>query len=241
MPTRDADVYDSGDMPTGPRGIALGLRAVRTLASSEVLDRLRMRDGATRMLYRGTRGGFRAVDTVGRRFTAARQLGAPARLRRARTDDFDLAPTDEQRMLQGMLREFAAERLRPAALRADAECAAPAELLADGAELGLTMLSVPESLGGAQSDASTVTSVLAAEALAHGDMGLAVALLAPAGVAAALMLWGDEASRPPTSRRSPATGRPPRRSPCSSPVRCSIRSRSRPAPARWRAGSRCPG
>jgi hypothetical protein len=34
--------------------------------------------------------------------------------------------------------------------------------------------------------------VLAAEALAHGDMGLAVALLAPAGVAAALTLWGDE-------------------------------------------------
>jgi alkylation response protein AidB-like acyl-CoA dehydrogenase len=33
--------------------------------------------------------------------------------------------------------------------------------------------------------------VLAAEALAHGDMGLAVAALAPAGVASALSLWGD--------------------------------------------------
>jgi alkylation response protein AidB-like acyl-CoA dehydrogenase len=33
--------------------------------------------------------------------------------------------------------------------------------------------------------------VLAAEALAHGDMGLAVASLAPAGVATALTLWGD--------------------------------------------------
>jgi alkylation response protein AidB-like acyl-CoA dehydrogenase len=192
VPTRDADVYNLSDMPTGPRGIAFGLRAVRTLASSEVLDRLRMRDGATRMLYRGTRSGFRAVDTAGRTFTAARRLGAPARLRPARADLFDLAPTDEQRMLQGMLGEFAAERLRPAALRADAECAPPAELLADGAELGLAMLSVPELLGGAQSDASTVTSVLAAEALAHGDMGLTVALLAPAGVAAALTLWGDE-------------------------------------------------
>jgi alkylation response protein AidB-like acyl-CoA dehydrogenase len=54
------------------------------------------------------------------------------------------------------------------------------------------MLTVPEALGGAQTDASTVTAVLAAEALAHGDMALAVALLAPAGVAAALTLWGDE-------------------------------------------------
>ncbi|HTE59119.1 MAG TPA: acyl-CoA dehydrogenase family protein [Solirubrobacteraceae bacterium] len=179
-------------MATGPRGIALGLRAVRTLASSEVLDRLRMRDGATRVLYRATRDGFRAAGTAGRTFTAAKRLGAPARLRPTVPDLFDLTPTDEQQMLQAMLREFAGERLRPVALDADAACAAPADLLAEGAELGIGMLGVPEALGGAQDEASAVTSVLAAEALAHGDMGLALALLAPAGVAAALSLWGDE-------------------------------------------------
>ena len=177
---------------TGPRGIALGLRAVRTLASSDVLDRLRMRDGATRVLYRATREGFRAAGSAGRTFTAARRLGSPARLKPARADLFDLTPTDEQQMLQEMLREFAAERLRPAAQVADEACAAPAELIREAAELGVGMLTVPEALGGAQTEASTVTAVLAAEALAHGDMGLAVALLAPAGVAAALTLWGDE-------------------------------------------------
>jgi alkylation response protein AidB-like acyl-CoA dehydrogenase len=177
---------------TGPRGIALGLRAVRTLASSDVLDRLRLRDGATRALYHATRGGFRAAGTAGRTFTAARRLSAPARLEPARADLFDLTPTDEQQMLQEMLRGFAAERLRPAAQAADEACAPPAGLLAEGAELGVGMLTVPEALGGAQTEASTVTAVLAAEALAHGDMGLAVALLAPAGVAAALTLWGDE-------------------------------------------------
>ncbi len=177
---------------TGPRGIALGLRAVRTLASSDVLDRLRMRDGATRALYRATRDGFRAAGTAGRTFSAAKRLGSPARLAPARADLFDLTPTDEQQMLQAMLREFAAERLRPAALAADAACAPPADLIADAAALGVGMLTVPEALGGAQTEASTVTAVLAAEALAHGDMGLAVALLAPAGVAAALTLWGDE-------------------------------------------------
>jgi len=53
------------------------------------------------------------------------------------------------------------------------------------------MLGVPEELGGAVSERSTITSVLATEALAHGDMGLAVAALAPASVASALSLWGD--------------------------------------------------
>jgi alkylation response protein AidB-like acyl-CoA dehydrogenase len=177
---------------TGPRGIALGLRAVRTLASSDVLDRLRIRGSTTRALYRATREGFRAAGGAGRTFTAAKRLGRPARLAPARADLFDLTPTDEQQMLQAMLREFAAERLRPAAQAADEACAAPAELLAEAAELGLGMLTVPEALGGAQSEASSVTAVLAAEALAHGDMGLAVALLAPAGVAAALTHWGDE-------------------------------------------------
>ena len=58
-------------------------------------------------------------------------------------------------------------------------------------ELGLTMVGVPEELGGAMSERSSVTGVLAAEALAHGDMGLAVSLLAPAGVATALARFGD--------------------------------------------------
>jgi hypothetical protein len=178
-------------MATGPRGIALGLRAVRTLASSDVLDRLRMRDGATRALRRATRDGFRAANSAGRTFTAARRLGAPARLQAARPDLFDLTPTDEQQLLQATLRQFAAERLRPAAAGADAACAAPSDLLAEGAELGIAMLPVPEALGGVQTEASAVTATLAAEALAHGDMGLAVALLAPAGVATALTLWGD--------------------------------------------------
>ncbi len=53
------------------------------------------------------------------------------------------------------------------------------------------MLGVPEELGGAISERSAVTAVLAAETLAHGDAGLAVGALAPAAVATALALWGD--------------------------------------------------
>jgi alkylation response protein AidB-like acyl-CoA dehydrogenase len=89
------------------------------------------------------------------------------------------------------VRDFGLERLRPAAKGADAESAAPGELLTQANELGLTMTGVPEELGGAVEQRSAVTSVLMSEALAHGDMGIAVACLAPAGVSTALSLWGD--------------------------------------------------
>jgi alkylation response protein AidB-like acyl-CoA dehydrogenase len=171
--------------------MGLGLRAVRTLAGTRLLDRLGVREGAERVLYRATRDGFRAATTAGRTFTGATRLARPARLEPARGDLFDLTPTDEQQMLQESFGDFAAGRLRPAALAADAACAAPPELLGQAEELGLSMLGVPEELGGAVAERSTVTTVLAAQALAHGDMGLAVGALAPSGVATALSLWGD--------------------------------------------------
>ena len=49
----------------------------------------------------------------------------------------------------------------------------------------------PRSSAAPCSERSTVTSVLISEALAHGDMGIAVACLAPAAVRTALSLWGD--------------------------------------------------
>jgi alkylation response protein AidB-like acyl-CoA dehydrogenase len=56
----------------------------------------------------------------------------------------------------------------------------------------MTQLAVPEALGGMGGERSATTGVLVNEALAHGDMGLAVACLAPAAVSTALTLWGDE-------------------------------------------------
>jgi alkylation response protein AidB-like acyl-CoA dehydrogenase len=104
---------------------------------------------------------------------------------------FDLHPTDEQQMLQEAVRDFARDRVRPAAEAADAASAAPAELLTQANDLGLSMIGVPEELGGAVEERSALTAVLMGEALAHGDMGFAAAALAPAGVSTALSLWGD--------------------------------------------------
>ena len=94
-------------------------------------------------------------------------------------------------MLRESVRDFALAKLRPAAQAADEACATPGELLGQANELGLAMVGVPEELGGAVAERSAVTTVLMAEALAQGDMGIAVACLAPAGVSTALSLWGD--------------------------------------------------
>ena len=95
-------------------------------------------------------------------------------------------------MLVDVVGEYAAEVLRPAAARADDDCAAPAELLTSGLEIGLPILGVPEALGGISEERSAMAGALVAEALAKGDMGLAVAALAPGAVATALSLWGTD-------------------------------------------------
>lgn len=179
-------------MSATERGVGRGLRVLRRLAASERLDRLRLRRPTERAVYSASRNGFRAVSGAGRTFERVRRAGGPARALPVEQDGvFDLTPTDEQKMIAETFREFAERRLRPAASEADAACAAPPELLAQLGELGVGMLAVPEELGGAVSERSSVSCVLAAEALAWGDMGLTLAALATASVATALALWGD--------------------------------------------------
>jgi alkylation response protein AidB-like acyl-CoA dehydrogenase len=174
------------------RGMAVGLRALNRVAASGAIDRLGLRDPVTNLIHGATRTGARTAATAGRTFAAAQRLSRPARQPTARPSDlFDLTPSDEQALLRDSVREFGQQRLRPAALDADAACAAPGELLAQANELGLTMIGVPEELGGAVEQRSATTTVLMSEALAQGDMGLAVACLAPAAVSTAIGLWGD--------------------------------------------------
>ena len=172
--------------------MAAGLRALNWLAASDLLDRLGLREPTERLLHGASKNTARTAARAGRTFAAAQKLSRPARQPKApRTDLFDLEPSDEQQMLRDSVRDFALARLRPAAEAADAQCAAPDELLGQANELGLSMVGVPEELGGAVEQRSAVTSVLMSEALAQGDMGIAVACLAPAGVSTAISLWGD--------------------------------------------------
>jgi hypothetical protein len=170
-----------------------GLAALNKLAATGLLDRFKARRPAERVVFEASKAGFRTVAAANRTFSAAKKGGKPQRLPGSpSTGQFDLEPTDEQKMIVEATSEFAAEQLRPAAAEADAACAAPDTVLKRSVtELGITQLGVPEPLGGMSTERSTTTGVLVAEALAHGDMGLAVACLAPAGVANALVLWGD--------------------------------------------------
>jgi alkylation response protein AidB-like acyl-CoA dehydrogenase len=179
-------------MNASERAMGFALQALRRLAGSELLDRVGLREPAERLVYRATRNGARAATTAGRTFVAAQRLARPARQAKRRTADlFDLTPTDEQQMMQKAVRDFAADRIRPAAAAADRDCATPPELLAGAAELGLATLGIPEELGGSLAERSAVTAVLVAESLASGDLGIAAAVLAPGAVASAIGLWGD--------------------------------------------------
>lgn len=174
------------------RGMSFTLRNITRVAGSDKLDRLKARKPMEKILYRGTRDGFKAISAAGRTFSSPKKASGKdgARLKPTKpTGQFDLTPTEEQQFLVEAVGEFAGE-LRNAA--AASEKSGISKELADAAsELGLTLLGVPEELGGAVSERSATTGVLVTEALAYGDAGLTVALLAPASVAAALASWGD--------------------------------------------------
>lgn len=172
--------------------MGLGLRVLNRLAGWRLVDRLRLRKATEQAIYHGSRAGFGSVLAAGRAFKATQKLLAPARLAQGpRHDLFDLTPSEEQQMLREACRSFAIEQLRPAAAGADKDCAAPADLLRQSVQLGLTSMGIPEALGGAGSERSTLSNVLVAEALAEGDLSLALACLAPCAVSTALVLWGD--------------------------------------------------
>jgi alkylation response protein AidB-like acyl-CoA dehydrogenase len=174
--------------------IGYAVAAVNRLAQSELLDRLGIRRRAEKAVFTITRSGFRTATTAGRAFAKAGQRGrAGARPGASSTQGvFDLTPTDDEQMLVDVVSELAAEVVRPAAAEADAACATPEVVLKAGNELGLTILGVPESLGGLSEERTAVAGTLVAEALAKGDLGIAVAALAPGSVATAISLWGTD-------------------------------------------------
>lgn len=92
---------------------------------------------------------------------------------------FDLTPTDEQALMRETVRKFAASEMRAVSRAADEAGAAPANFYAKTAELGFTMVAIPEALGGIGATRSPIGNALIAEDLAQGDMSLAIGALAP--------------------------------------------------------------
>lgn len=174
------------------RAIEQSIRALTQLATSPLLERMGLSDSVERLVARSTRAGLKAAAEVVQRAAPVMKLLRPARLgAEAQPPElFDLTPTDSQELVIDTMSRFAKDRMRKAALAADEACSPPAGFLEECHELGITQLAVPEALGGAGEARSVVTNVLVAEELSRGDMGLALAALAPLGVVHALVEWG---------------------------------------------------
>jgi hypothetical protein len=108
---------------------------------------------------------------------------------------FDLSLTEEQRITRESMRRFAESEIRPLSRKADEAAAAPAGFYDQVAELGLSLLAIPEALGGAGVGHKPLSNALSAEDLAYGDMSLALGALTPLGFINAVLDFGSEAQQ----------------------------------------------
>lgn len=104
---------------------------------------------------------------------------------------YGFEPSEEQSMLLGAVKRYAQNDLRPAAREAEESGELPENLIEKGWELGVLQASIPEEYGGF-GEHSSVTGVLAAEAMAWGDLALTMAVMAPSAFAIPILLGGSE-------------------------------------------------
>lgn len=193
--TEPRDTSAVGKNPVRRSAIGTAMRVLTTVTGSEFADKYKIREPLNRIAYEGTKSGFKTIGAATRAFSSAQGGGKAKRLTTTPKDYFNLFPDDEQKMIADTVKEFAIEILRPAAYDADAAASAPEEILTRSAELGITMVNVPEEFDGAATERGVVTNSLVAEAMAYGDMGLALPLLAPSGVATTLTQFGSDAQQ----------------------------------------------
>lgn len=107
--------------------------------------------------------------------------------------DFEL--TDEQQALREVLEKFAREEVRPAARAAEESGEIAPQLLRTLADFGFVRALLPAAYGGAGEPHSILTGAVIAEALAWGDLGIALHGLSSHLVAIPLLEWGSPAQQ----------------------------------------------
>ena len=102
--------------------------------------------------------------------------------------------SEEQELVRGTVREFAATRVAPVAEEIDREGRFPYELVAELAGLGLMGMPFPEEYGGAGSD--TVSYAIAVEELARVDSSVAITVAAHTSLGTMpIFLYGTDEQR----------------------------------------------
>lgn len=86
----------------------------------------------------------------------------------------DFSLTEDQELLQGEVRRFAEERIRPGVAERDREHRFPIDIFQEMGEMGLLGMLVPEEYGGAGMD--TLSYLLALEEIARVDPAVAVTM-----------------------------------------------------------------
>lgn len=104
---------------------------------------------------------------------------------------YSFEPNEEQKMLIDVAKRYAESDLRPAAHEAEEERGFDQKVIEKGWELGLLQASIPDEYGGF-GDRSLLTSVLALEELAFGDMAGALAILSPSLYVTPILIAGTE-------------------------------------------------
>ncbi|WP_306529276.1 acyl-CoA dehydrogenase family protein [Corynebacterium bovis] len=173
------------------------MRVLTRFTGSDLAAKYGLNEKVDRAAYESTKTGMRTLGAVNRTFAKPKGSGDSVRLPSEEPGKalWDLTPTEDQEMIVGAVKEFAEERLRPVASECN-EKAEPAEGLLDtAAELGVALINLPEEYEGIATASGATTGALVAEALAYGDMGLATAIMAPAGVATTITNYGDDAQQ----------------------------------------------
>ncbi|HLH76374.1 MAG TPA: acyl-CoA dehydrogenase family protein [Candidatus Binataceae bacterium] len=107
--------------------------------------------------------------------------------------DFDLS--DDQQAVREAVEKFARDEVRPAARAAEEAQEVPPHLLRAFADFGFTRALLPAEFGGAGETRSILTGAVVAEALAWGDMAIALHGLSSHLLALPILEWGSPAQR----------------------------------------------
>ncbi len=168
-----------------------GLSLITKMASSDVLDQLKLRKFVEKSLYQGSKAGYKTLSKTQKAFKANKDLHKQ-RLNNQEKSLFDLSYSEDQQMAIDTMSQFAADILYPLAASADQNETFPTEFWQYIEELGLNFYALPEALGGVAAEKNILSNILIAEHLAKGDFSLAAGMLSTFSVINAITQWGSE-------------------------------------------------